>query len=306
MKFNVLGREVEVQWKHLILVLIVKVGFELFSYFIQSAIAISQYQSEPIHYSLAGIESQSEPINYSLAGIESIFSSISLLLYGFIILWAADFIKGMKKDIALCRSFAGADFIAGLAFTLFWLALAILSLNPFFDEFRMFEELINKAFSFILSPILLYLWILILLEMNTEKIKSAAKLAAVFAIISPMLLEFYDFIVYFFYGEYSFYFVPVSIISALIGYFVFGFLLLYHIHDKELDLAAYLFAALYIGSGVFYIVLYVIQGISSGGIDLVYMNWITGMLISMGASTLTLGFLYLISRIRLDKRTIGK
>ena len=291
MKFNVLGREVEVQWKHLILVLIVKVGFELFSYFIQSAIAISQYQSEPIHY--------------SLAGIESIFSSISLLLYGFIILWAADFIKGMKKDIALCRSFAGADFIAGLAFTLFWLALAILSLNSlFFDESMMFSELINKAFSFILSSVLLYLWLHILLEMNSEKIKSAAKLAAVFAIIFPILFEFYDFIVWSFYGEYSpFYFDPVSIISALIGHFVFGFLLLYHIHNKKLDRVAYVFTALLMGSGVFHIILYAVQGSLSDG--MVYANWIMGELISIGSRILMLGALYLISRIRLDKEQSG-
>lgn len=240
MKFDVLGREVDVQWDHLY----IAAGSLLFWAFLVGIATVL--------FLVLSDSTIIETMNISLA-ISWFFGIFIIPLLSFTMLYVAGLFN-KKKDVRLCRSLAGAEFI--ITVILFIIA-ALLSFIYFIIDLSDFVLIasfiisqIGILLSFAFGSIILYLWLLFFLNPNLEKIKKIGTLALIFAIVVILGSEILSFLMA--YQSNNIYAITFSsgTFATLVKDFLFGFIVLYHIRGKKFDRSVYPILVLYFAPGI--------------------------------------------------------
>jgi len=250
MKFNVLGREVEVGWKHFLLYIcaVLLVGIITFA-----VSAIYAYFSGALQEGISLMDAIYSA-NASLSYFITIFGQPIIA----VVLLAIAGSLGMKKDKFLCRSLAAVDFII-LGIFFFILAIIMfystgnLGVSPVIGQ-------IGRFFSYTFGAFVLYLWLLLFIKPDFQEAKKAAVTALAYAVSFFLIIE-----AYFFLASYQTDTLPPSFglienIRSLVSYFLFGFIVLYHARGKKFDNEAYLFAGLYLADTFLFVISYLLAG----------------------------------------------
>jgi hypothetical protein len=236
MKFNILGREVNVEWDHVF----IAVGSMLLWIFLTGIITL---------LILNLVEGSSDTNNETMVVISWFFGIFILPILAFTMLYVAEFFNH-KKDVQLCRSLAGAEFILILIVFIILAAYSLIKVTGYLSDLALVGSYvvgqIGVLSSFVFSSIMLYLWLLFFLNLNIEKIKKVAILSLVFVIainlgneiLSP-LMEFLSNNVYSLKFTNAFY-------AAILKEFLFGFIVLYHLQGRVLDRSLYLIVIIFI------------------------------------------------------------
>jgi hypothetical protein len=245
MKFDVLGREVNVEWDHLIVVVGVYFGISILFALLGF---IFGFTSGGAYATTTFIDAFELFFSVYLSVIEIIVSP----LMGFVFLWMAQRFFKQKKNDGLCRSLAGAHLIFGIVVMLIVFSLTssnyLRVLGPInFFLFGVVSGLIGGFLNLSLGSFIIYLWMLIFLNMDWKKLKERAQLAIFFALILLIIPEVIDFFFLFQQSNvYSFNYGIWDTLGIIGEWFVFGLLILYYIKDKQLGFEAYVFSGLYL------------------------------------------------------------
>jgi len=243
MKFDVLGREVDVQWNHIFVILAVYISLAIFFTILGFVYAISAS-------SLFNSQGFSDAFIDFLGVQVPVVSIISYPLIAYLLLFISDQLFRLKKDVALCRSLAGAECIIGM---FLWLLLIPISYYTGYyssDIAYTLSSLFGSLISSVIGTVILYLWLLIFLKPDMLKIKKSLELALIFSASFFLVIEFIKVLVSYQSGNvYDFSLLfnnPFSFLSEIATLFMFGFVMLYHIQEKKIDIEEYLFAGFYL------------------------------------------------------------
>lgn len=246
MKFDVLGRDVDFRLKHLLLNLgaLLAILIPLFLVgFVAAVIA-------------AGGVDMLLAQQYQIWLVTAL-SAVSLPLVALVLL-ALSWLLQMKKDVNMCRSLASGYF-ALYAFVALVSAVTFFSLgfSPGIQQ-TLFGFLASLA-SFAAGAILLYLWLLIFLKPDKERITYIAPYALVFTIVivvagsmtdaamsgAPLLSTL----------EHPERFLHLDILVDAVQQYLFALSILYFMLGKKIEVkAAYLFAGLYVAPNLLAII----------------------------------------------------
>jgi len=245
MKFSVLGREVEIRWDHLFVFLVVEISLGIVFALIGFIYSFLKGGYGTIEYN--------DAFASFLSAQAMILGVIATPLTAFLLLWVSEKIMKMNRDVALCRSLAGIFFILVGIVLLTVIGIPISILAGVIDAYDAPSAAAWVIASFVNSPlnaasgaILLYLWLLIFLKPEMDKLKNAAGLAVVLSFVVLIVQNLVSFMMMFASG---FPFTPeigIDTIIVLAETFMFGLPLFYHIYKEELGKEAYLFAGLYL------------------------------------------------------------
>jgi len=282
MEFELLGRKIDVRLAHIALFLASIIAMAILSMLIIVAVVLIR---------TGGLDS--EAFLYYQMTLTKDLVVILLPLGPLLLLMMAGFDK-MKKDVALCRSLAGACFLFTVLFTItiYIISLIILHYQP--DPVDIVISVLSKTLGSANGAISFYLWLLIFLSPERKRLADAAIYAVFFAVV--MLVISPSVWLFAFSGlqtaidldilARSFQFGSDALFEG-IRYMILAMPLLYSTLGKKLDRdAAYLFAGLYLGAGLLGAVS---DYLSFSG------AW-QGILASFITRAIGLGLLYLISR----------
>ncbi len=294
MKFDVLGRDVNVAWNHVAVSFLSLIAAALIIFIVALPLVYLFYM--PLKYAseLGGFGA----VLAQGAGDygRTIMSLIGAPFEALVFLLVATRLFKMTKDAALCRSLAGACFFVeiGVYLPLFLLATLLFLPNPLaappgFASVSWFLGPISNILDNAWGAMLIYLWLLAITVPDRQKAEETVAPAALFGLVMaalsflPLLLEVTA-------GK-----ADVDFGSALatfqtvvyfLSQFVFGFIILYYLKGKKLDNAAYLFAALSIASPI-------LEPLTRLGVPLTLEPW------PILTTVVQLAFLYGLSRIDL-------
>ncbi len=233
MHFSVVGREVDVELKHFLIVF----GTIVVLTIVAAAVAIPYAYLSSSAFGMAMVE------------VTAMSFAVVTPLSAFLMLFLVGIVLKKKKDAALCRSLAAASFMLYALLYIVFMGLAIalghISFNPLYDAANLFSA--GSA------AILLYLWLLIFLKPDGKKVGKTMRYAAIYAIAFFIIQKLYLFFSY--YNTATVYtLTPTSaLIIWMVHNFLFGLALLYFAKEiKKLNGAAYLFAGLFLGSSLLY------------------------------------------------------
>jgi len=262
MKFKVLGREADVRWNHFFVVLAVYIGLGIletilgFIYAFSASILLNGQGFSEAFSDYLGIQTIAVMI-------------ISYPLTTFLFLIVSERFFKLKRDNALCRSLACANFFIGIIlapltiFTLYYYGYVSSLANGL-------SRFFGGIFSVIVGAVILYLWLLVFLKTDKPKIKKSLELGLALSIIYFLIIESAKFLVsYQSGGSYSLSIIlnnPISFISEMATVFLFGFVMLYHIQAKKIGKEDYLFAGIYLAPPIISILLSYIVVLAMGGI----------------------------------------
>lgn len=299
MKFNVLGREIEVNWDHVFIVLGVQISLAILFTLIGFLYSFAS------GYSYGSWEFGDAFVNYAFTQ-GPILGIISTPLIAFIFLWVAGYFYELKKDVSLCRSLAAASLILGIVLipiTILISFLAIPYVSLLFIISNGFITLVGGLLFTAMSAFILYLWLLIIVKPNMERIKKAAEFAVIFSIAFLIITELILFIIQYQSdtGVYLFTFDPISVVISLANNFMFGLLILYYIYKKKLGQIAYLFAGIYLAPTLVYAIINFITGLLDTGLTngAIYFNYAIEGIISFVERAFELALLFYIGKISL-------
>jgi|GEM_PF-3210493 len=256
MEFELIGRKISVGAKHIWLVLAVMLFWTILV-----AVPTALYA-----FAFPLDEQASFDANLLLASISVSFllGLISQPLLSYLFLKAAPYFR-LKADVGFCRSIAMANFIvSSILILLGFLGLILLA-------YLMGDIIIGSIAGILeaaVGAVLVYLWMLFFLKSDKEKTKKAAEYAVIFATAMILIRSLTTFFVN--YNINVLYTVgfELELLWQFIAYFLFGFILLYHIPKKH-GIESYFFAGLYIALFLFSVLvsifLFVVEGDSIVG-----------------------------------------
>jgi len=298
MKFKVLGRDVEVNWIHLAIAFLMMFGLSVFF-----GIMIILYS-----FTASGnIQSQTYNKAYSDFSIilVTILGVVIEPLLAFLMLWAALRIFRFVKDDSLCRSLAASYF------ALFGIPLAIINvlmsfvtgvfsnLDPFGMLLKLIDRLVSIPLGAAFTAIMIYLWLLILIKPEKEKLARAVKLAGIFSVSLFILVAAIKFIWNYQSGSVpSLGYSLADALFVLVGSLIFSFPILYSF-QKKLNMEAYLFAGIYLFPIVVSMILMIADETFSSAI-VFSGNPIAYYLAILGKKMLELALIYLIASWKID------
>jgi hypothetical protein len=261
MKFDVLGRDVNVGWNHVVVSLLSLIAY---------AVIILIVALPPAYFFYLPLKYASEPGGSGIMLIQgagdygrAIASIIGIPFEAFILILVASWLYKMTKDAALCRSLSGAYFfvttgiylVVSIPVTILFL-LGQLTLLPGSTLLTQLAGMLLNILGNATGAILLYLWLLAIAEPDMQKAKKTIIPAAVFGAAlalfwflqvlpwtAPDQSALIQDTIIFAVGQHM-----AGLISAFLLNLVLGFIILYHLKGKKLDDAAYLFAALIVAS----------------------------------------------------------
>jgi hypothetical protein len=286
MRFEILKREIDVKWDHIFVVLGAFVAIALVAAIVSLLLVFISPGTLPIQ----GQGKFDFSTNFLAASaiVTSVFGLVGQPILAFAMLYLAGIFK-MKKDLDLCRALASCAFVLGMvmllisAFAGLVVGLYELSMSGLFV---LLVSVLTSILSRVAGAIILYLWLLILLEKNIDRIKKVVVYALVFA-LALFLIEkagsrVFEYAVGVLYPiEFG-----VVILAPFIRDFVFGLVILYHTLEKKIDKnTAALFTVAYLGS-------YTLSVISS----FIYGRTIIPSLVTAALEVVGIGILYLLSR----------
>jgi hypothetical protein len=238
MKFNILGREVEVSWDHIWMIIVA------------SLILIIGHMVIVTAYTLIFRDVETEltqQITVNTIALSWIFRYVNLPISAFILLSIAKYFK-IEKNEAGCRSLAGSNFLVfGIGYTAL---IEIAYLTSMFGIEIGIEKLLGTMvftpLNFALQSFLLYLWLGIMIKPDEEKLEKTAVHAVIFAVAAIILLPLINFILAYQEGSVYVYKDAINTLTDLSYSFIFAYPLLYHAYRRKIDLISYVFAAVYL------------------------------------------------------------
>jgi len=296
MKFNVIGREVEIGWKYLFPYLAAVFAISLLAFILGLVQVYLSGNLADLSTDMGMFLALS-----SFATITDYLAIIGIPLSAFALLTAAGFFR-MKKDAVLCRSLAAMHFLVFelllgvLGFFMFAFIYANI-LQPPPDTLFIIRNLviiaINTPIIQAFSAFLLYLWLLILVEADIKKLKKAVTPALIFALLYLVLQESAVFLLSYQGGLVYEIELGASLISFFATTLVFGLAVIYHAQGRKLDNAAYLFAALFLLPHSIYSIISFATGENTKGFE---------ALMFFGERVVQLILIYFISGASLPKK----
>jgi hypothetical protein len=232
LKYSVLGREVDVSaghlWVYFSAVMIITLAVMLISAAIGLTMAMSNGQDFVESFLQASI----------LLG--KLMSPFSLIIMSAFILWLAPIFK-MKKDLAFCRSMAGAAFVFGIVIaalaSVVFIITQYIPLGP-----GLALDFIVRIISSVSGAIVLYLALLILLNPERKRLEDALTPAAILALAVTATLVLVPLLVAYQQEAFTYLDLQPSLLATFASYLVIGAVVLYHTRRKLDMKAAYLFA----------------------------------------------------------------
>jgi hypothetical protein len=273
MEFKVLGRDVTLRLTHVLLNLGALLVIAILAFLIGFLAAVVAARG----FDMLLIQ------EYQL-GFMMAISVASLPLLA-LVLFALSGVLKMKKDVTMCRSLASGFFVMSIAYNVFafitgfFLGLTALSILG----------LLSLLASSVVGSILIYLWLLIFLKLDKERLKFIAPYALFFAIamlavgfLANASLTGTDLQNV---GE-SFS-LNSDLISGGVYHFLLAIPLLYFTLGRKIDhKAAYLFAAFFLGNGLLALL---------AVYDPLYLEWLVNLYI-LAKRAIALVLLYLLAR----------
>lgn len=246
MRFEIARREVDVRWGHVAVVL-ASIAAIVVPTLVLAMLWAYALPPEPVF-------SFQENSAMTMAWLLSVLDLIASPISAFLLLTFAMLLK-MKKDVALCRSLAGAEFLLMAAFDVSLFAAAfLLSLAApvaMQGSARLAVSTPAALVSTAGGAIVVYLWLLAIAAPDRKKAEQTLVPAAVFALLAVAIGVFpavIDLAGGGFRADAGPYIMSLQTGFSLLLNFIFGFIILYHAQGKRLDGAACLFAALYVAS----------------------------------------------------------
>ncbi len=251
MEFSVLGRPVGVTWAHMAL---------FTGVFIAISIAVMLISAAAAFVLEGGITPES-----FIAGTAATVSLLALVsgpVEAYLLLKAGKMAK-MKTDVAFCRSVSAASFLLVAALYLVFFALVLIGNDFFSDIYPLFgiPMTAGQFLSLGAGTFVTYFWLLAVLEYKAGRATRTAMNALLFAIGLFVLERIFEFVLDYSAGTAAPLAFGASMAFSFVRFFVFAFAVLYVAGGKKLDMAAaWLFAAMYVGSAVLFDVNNVLAG----------------------------------------------
>jgi hypothetical protein len=224
MKAQVLGIDIDMGWKHLLLVISALLIFGIVG-------AILSFQDWMLQFT------------YTIG-------LLGPLLLAFVYLKLAP-VFGFKRDEGFCRNCASVNFLVlAVMSALGFIMMALSDLSaPIWFLSGLLLALLSSIAGGVAGGITIYLWMLLLLKGDREKVVKAAWYAVAFAALMFLIGAGYAFLSLYASGDV--YVVDIWSVSGLaaLGNMFFGFILLYNF-PKALGRWAKLFAVAYMGSSL--------------------------------------------------------
>lgn len=241
MKFKAAGREFVIGWNHAMLVF----GLSMLIGFAAVGIAV-------VYTASAGMEVTPERLGEGTSAITAVLGVVAEPLLPFLLLLACGYL-GMKKDVQLCRSLAGADAVILVFFSLLGMGAGFL-VGVVSAEIAVPYLIgwLGGLLSIGAGAAITYLWLLIFINPDRERAKRAAKKALIMAGLIFLLNEIAVVLL----GYSTGLLMPLDISPGTVLWvaaeFLLGFVLLYHLEGKTDAGDIRLFAAMYLGPHAFY------------------------------------------------------
>jgi hypothetical protein len=261
MKFDVLGRDVDVGWRHVAVSFLSLIVYAVIIFIVALPLAFFLY---------GPLRNASVSAGFGAAlvlGVDDygriIAPLIGIPIMAFLLLLVAERVFKMTKDSALFRSLAGAYFFIelGIYLIFFVLVTIIFLVNPLelLPGVTLQSQLLGLISNLVLDAVgavLIYAWLLAIAAPDIKKAKKTFVPAAVFGVAlalfwilpilpwnAPDVTSFIQDISIFVVGQHA-----VGILSSFLSYFVLGFIALYHLKGKKPDVFTCSFAALWVAS----------------------------------------------------------
>lgn len=243
MEFEFLGRKITTQASHFLLFLMVFLSLGL-------GIALVSLVLATINH-IPGAIDFTENFLWTYEDVNDWITPFLLPAIAYFLLKGAGIFK-LKKDIKLCRACPAVFFILFLALHVFISIISLLFLS--FDAVLALGKSIISILTTGFSAVLMYLWMLIFLALDKKKIKKAAELGILFALVIVLLVELQEFFELYSIGLIYVWKFSIYQIQDMMHSFMFGLVLLYHI-PKKIGRECLLLAGLYISPFVLLLLL---------------------------------------------------
>jgi hypothetical protein len=271
MRFTVVGRGIDVQLKHFLIILGAIIPITI----ITATLFTTYTYLSPQDYQTV------------TTGASAMLLSIRDPLFAFLFLLVAGRFFKTKKNVALCRALVAAFFIFYVVLHILTTALVIIIPVLPFLPLANIAAILGSAW----STIVIYLWLLIFLKPDAGRLKKTAQYAAIFMIANFLIGHFYGFFSTYPTSAYVLE-LGIEMLPWLVSDFFFGIALLYFAEDiKKLGKEAYLFSGLYMGT-----VLFSILGNSYYNMDYAQAAW------PLVSNAITLILIYLLSLILSERK----
>jgi len=296
MRFTVFGREVDVKWDHIFCVMGAEIGIAII---ISLIVLLFSFAIG----SLSGADTVSLFVGYlDIASV--IIGPIMLPLTAFSFLYVAERFFRMGKDDSLFSSLSASYFIlwgvGGVALGLVTM-LIYMSQGQFGIIGQAATGLINILLNYSFSSIIIYLWMLVFARIDNERIGNTAGLALIFAVGSFLFSELIGFVVAYSNDMvYSFGYDLFEGFITLASLFVLGFVILYHLYKRKITNETYLIALLFVSPTIFFIIVNLFLGVTSGDASgAFYLGNVGNGIIYLLGRAFELGILFILYRTRL-------